>query len=384
MKLFNDELRYYIPGNEHLIEDISKDQKIIDASIEAFTTVDSEEKAYILTKAFYPFYKRNTSAFIDSGFMFTLRDILDKFPLQVLRIYEVTPALSSYARDAMCSLGIIDDVIDLYKRTEKKEIREAAAKVLYGQFRTSDPFQTDHIRRLVPLIISLLPISDYTSLSYILLTLSEINGRDQMFTDIYLELKVHLFINDNILKPELTSACLTLAGNMSICEPEKMQLIIDCGLIQKVISLARLYENDVYWCLGNCFESSPIALFPKIMEILPSTLSSRNTESYLLLASVFLYADSQNLLEVLELKGAIEKVISGCEDEELDIAAHSLDALVRILILSHSRPELQEASKIVRSEESVEIFKKIQNTKKDSVLSNMASLLLTHISYFKK
>ena len=381
IKLFNDELRYYIPTNEHMIQELAQDQRIIQATINAFTKTDSEEKTFILEKAFYPFYKRNTAAYIDDGFMFTIRDILDKYPLPILRIYEVTPAISSYARDAMCSLGVLDDVIDLFKKTDNSEIKHAVAKVLYGQFRTSDLFQTEHIRRLVPLIISLLDISDNTSISYILLTLSEINGRDQMFTDIFLDLNVHLFINKHINEPELSSACLTLAGNMSICEPEKMQKIIDCGLIQKVIDLANLYENDVYWCLGNCFESSPTALFPMILKLLPSTLPSKKTESYLLLASVFLYAESSDVLEISKMDGTLQKIINGCDDEEMDIAAHCLDSVVRILILSHSHPDLKEASLLVRSEENIAMYERIKTSKEGTVLSNLASLILMHISF---
>ena len=381
LKVFNDELRYYIPTNEKIIEALSKDQKIIEATINAFSIVDSADKAFILEKAFYPFFKRNPTGYIDDGLLFQVRDVLENYPFPILRLYEVTPAISSYARDAMCSLGIIDDVIDLFKKTEDIEIKHAVSKVLYNQFRTSDLFQTDHIRRLVPLIISLLALGDDVCKSYILLTLSEINGRDQVFTDVFLELNVHLFINDHINNPELTSSCLTLAGNMSICEPEKMQKIIDCGLIQKVIALANLYENDVYWCLGNCFESSPTTLFPLIMSLLPSTLPSKKPESYLLLASVFLYADSSNVFEVLKLNGTLDKILHGCQDSELDIAAHCLDSIVRILILSHSHKELQEPAKPIKSAENIDMYKKIQSANKGNVLFDLSSLILMHIGF---
>ena len=378
---FNNELRFYIPNNEKIIEELAKDPKIVEATMNAFTSVDSNEKAIILEKACYPFYKRNTTGYIDSGFMFTLRDILDKYPLPILKIYEITPAISSYARDAMCSLGVIDDVIDLFKKTDDPHIQHAVSKVLYGQFRTSDLFQTDHIRRLVPLIISLLGLGDDESTSYILLTLSEINGRDQMFTDIFLELDVHKFINDHINQPELTSACLTLAGNMSICEPEKMLLIINSGLIQKIIGLANLYENDVYWCLGNCFESSPTRLFPLIIGLLPNTLVSKKPESYLLLASVFLYADSSNVLEILKLDGAINKIIRGCTDNDVDISAHCLDSIVRILILCHSHKEMKEPAMPLVSEENVKMYKNIKATKEGTVLANLAHLILIHLTF---
>jgi hypothetical protein len=374
INIYNYELRYFLEQDQDFINEISKDEELVENFINAFGLVDTADGLEAYCKMIYPFFKRNTVAFIDNGLLFNLRDKIDVFPDQVLDFYETIPLLSGYARDAMISLGIIDDVIDYFNNAKTTKERVAAATVLQSQFIIPHPFQVDDIRGLIPKLVPMLKCGDNEAVALIIRTLSEINGREQVFTEDFLENNVHLFLVESIKVPELTSASLTLAGNMSICEPDGVVKMIDCGLISEILKLSTDHPLDVFWCLANCFESSPKSMFKIIKDLIPRSHEDDSPESACFIATVLLFGQSEDVLEIIDDE-MLKKVINAVNNKDVDISARCLDSISRLLILTHTRKEIKSKASSLFAPETKE---KIELASKSEIklVSGLATRIL--------
>ena len=374
---YNYELRYFLAQDPNFVDEVSKDEELVEKFINAFGLVDTAKGLEAYCKMIYPFFKKNTVAFIDNGLLFNLRDKINVFPQQVLDFYETIPRLSGYARDAMISLGIIDDVIDYFNEAKTPSERVAAANVLRSQFIIPHPFQVDDIRGLIPKLVPMLKCGDNQAVSLLLLALSEINGRDQVFTEDFLEYDVHKFLAENIRVPELTSACFTLAGNMSICETDGIIRMIECGLIKEVMDLASLHPVDVFWCLSNCFESSPEAMFPILGDFISKSYAHESPDAACFLATVLLFAPSDDVLKILN-DDVLKKVIGTVENEDIEISSRCMDSISRLLILSHSKKEIKDKISCLFTNEVKEIFQRAAKSQA-RITSEMATHILEEI-----
>ena len=381
IRKYNSDIRHFLKDDPNFINGSANDEDIVETFINAFGDVTTAEGLNVYCTLIYPFFKRNTVAFIDNGLLFNLRDKLNVFPQQVLDFYEIIPVLSGYARDAMVSLGIIDDVIDYFKNAKTSNERVSAAKVLKSQFTIPDPFQVQEIRSLIPKIASLLECGDNAAIVLLLKTLSEINGRDQIFTDDFMELGIHTFLAKHITDKELTEACFTLAGNMSICDTDSILKMIDCGLIGDVISLVDVYPIDVFWCLSNCFESSPESMLPLVTDLIPKSLEMHDLpDAACFVATVLLFASSKKIKGIIDF-GVLPMVIEGTGCSDIDISGRCLDSLLRLLILSNSNPTLLEVVPIIAKEK--ERFEVIQKETTSKIIKELISNMIHEIDSSK-
>lgn len=384
LKQFNFEIRSLLEKHPTILDEISKDQEIVDDCIKAISLVTTGDGVETYCKCIYPFFKRNTVGFIDGGLLFNLRERLSVFPFRILDFIEVIPVLSGYARDAMISLGIIDDIIDFFLASNSPTEQVACAKVLMAQFTIPDPFQVEQIKPLIPKIVSMLSCNNIEALNLVYQTLSEINGRHQLFTADFLDLGVHEYLSKHIDDPKLVASCFTLAGNMSICEPEDIKKMVDCGLIDKYMKMTDEHPIDTNWCLSNCFESSPKELFLILKDFIPKQIKKNTPQTTGFVATVLLFATSINLPFVLQ-EGGLQNVLSRCDSTDDDLVAKCLDAIARILILSHTKPAIGELVKgIIVLPEYVAKINVTKEQSTDTLVKEVATQILEHISNIKQ
>lgn len=381
LKQFNFEIRNLLEKEPHILDEISKDQEIVDDCIKAISLVTTGDGVETYCKCIYPFFKRNTVGFIDGGLLFNLKERISVFPVRILDFIEVIPVLSGYARDAMISLGIIDDIISYFLQSQSISDQVACAKVLLAQFTIPDPFQSDQIKPLIPRIVEMLKCENIEALNLIYLALSEINGRQQLFTADYIELGVHKYLAKHITDPKLTASCFTLAGNMSICEPEDIKEMLDSGLIAHYIKLSNEHPIDSHWCLSNCFESAPKDLYPILKDYILESIKKNTPESTGFVATVLLFATSADIPEILSMN-AMQNILERTDYPDESLVARILDAIARVLILgAHAKPAIGKVVEpILKNDVYIEKIKHTASSADDAPVREVAQQILDHIA----
>lgn len=390
------------------LSEVAQDFEVIDSIMNAINDVKNEEEMSIFTHAMYPFLKANPEGLIDAGILFSIRELMEKYPHQVLDFYEIVPVVSPYGRDSMLSLGILEDILNFISTASDHEDRILAGRVLNAQFTIESSFDTEDLRPLIPKIIQLAKeITDDTdTLASVLMALAEIDGREPMFSEVYVEEGMIEFIESLIDNEDLTSACLILAGNMAICDVNSVRNIISKGLIEKVISIiGSKYTGSALYVLSGLVESSPEDLWKfitddlidKILESIRTlqkphekvTYSSPEeiyndvgSEGGYFLATALMFVPTAHL-EPLKKDEVIFNVGKLMKSPLPEVAARSLDAMSRILILAKKDKDLGDRLKKLDNGKMEVILKQLENQKLNPLLKEMAINLEKQIEHLK-
>lgn len=387
--------KYLHTVDKNCIKEVSKDPEVVSLLLGLSQHVTNKEEMSIFTHAIYSFLKNNPEGIIDEGLLFTLREFLPQYTDEVLDFLQIIPVISGYARDSMLSLGIIEDVVDCFKNATSSRQRILAGKVLTSQFTIEQPFQVEDLSDLVPRVVDLLCTTkdDDNAILQVLQTLTEINGREPSFSNVYIKLGIPEYLVQNIDKECLTKQGFSLAGNMCICDSKDAKKIVESGLVVKCMSmLSQDYASDIFWMLSNLIESMPDFIVSslsddfvsKSVKMLEEHEKCHETfkEAVYFFSTIFLFSSSGSL-ERFMMEPILNGISAAIENTESDVSARCLDAISRLMILSSNQPRFSDILKShSKFKDVTRSLMKLKEGTNNVIFKNLAGKLATQIESF--
>lgn len=370
-----------------LLVPLLRSDDVMEAITESISKIETESGMASLCELFILFTKKDDVAMIDNGFLFTIRDYLALFPVEVLNLYGAMATISGYARNTFMCLGIIDDVIDMCSNTDNENLKMECCQCIYSMFSHNHPFEVDAVQDIIEKVVSILGL--VPSSSYLLATLANISITLDSHNSIQLfELKVHEFLVSALDVEELVPQAVLLAEQMAICDFSSVSELIKCELVQKISQHLDAQGSLIFF--ANCFESAPdlisSLLDTEFINLIASVLVDSPyqilKEADYLTATLFMFAPisyveymmtnkmTDHLLDMLD--GGVGYVVYRCLEaiERVIIIASSnniiRDSLEEILASSDAEVainNLVESPDLMISEKAISILKSIDSCK---------------------
>ncbi|OHS93645.1 hypothetical protein TRFO_11640 [Tritrichomonas foetus] len=294
-----------------LLQKLFQDPSIAIPFVNCFTCGINESEMRLLIDAIssiFPICNEDLRrSFIDEGLLMNIYCFFESEYKPIiyssLALVAIVSISSSYARDSVLSLGILDSIIQLaHSHEEDKPLTDAACATIEKIFSDGESdINCDTLDYYLDQIGSLLKLTSEGAVNSILLSLNSMMEKSPSLVMKMNQIGLYVNVVNYLKIPSFAGAAIKIVGNLCIGNPSDVHMMLECGLFQLLIGYLRTeYVADVLWDLSNLLEAMTKDVLPMLTDdLINAIVEITSMSSYLVkregavfLSTLILYTDS--------------------------------------------------------------------------------------------
>ncbi|OHT06492.1 hypothetical protein TRFO_25531 [Tritrichomonas foetus] len=212
--------------------------------------------------------------FIDYGICMSLFDFISSDYLMIsmasIQLIDLICEYSSYGRDAIVCLGLHTQMMEIASKETDLNLTNACCVALQKLFCNPDFIDPSALIQCVKPLSNLLYLNSKVALQAVVECFVEMTNKIPSLVYALFEIDDIVVYLINLLEDDaLTESALKLIGNMSMSQPSQINLMLNRGIIQKLlyfIGTSSTRASESFWVLSNMVESVPQMLIPFITQ----------------------------------------------------------------------------------------------------------------------
>ncbi|KAH0792177.1 hypothetical protein GPJ56_003976 [Histomonas meleagridis] len=292
--------------------------------------------------ALFPLCGRAADSFVDN-FCFSFESLLSSNNQQIvgctIGLIATVADNSSYGRNSILCLEIHKLLVKIVLSETTPELTNAAADAIFRIYANPEPIEPEILLDSVEDMVQALHVSSLSAVNSIISSFVEMTNDFPSLVNNLFDLGLFPIVVQLLDNPLCVSASLRLIGNLSVAQPSQINVMLESGLLPKLISFIESEHcSDVFWVLSNLIESVPPLLLPlvnldfinRVLDISEISSFEIKRESAFFIATVIVFTHHANLQYLMNEK-IIDLLVEmlGCEVEY--IVVRCVDAILKFL-----------------------------------------------------
>jgi hypothetical protein len=206
---------------------------------------------------------------IDGGLCSILTDFLissdSSIITSTLRTISVICDRSSYARDSALCLELHNTLIEMALSQSPSELADHCCNAVLSIFRNCDQIDSEILIGAIEPLIQILSVGSVQTVASVLDCFVVMTNQHSALVHTLYEQGMFSRVVEFLNKTELVAPALRLIGNLSVAQPFQLRIMLEAGLIVKVLDILESeHAADVFWVLSNLLEAVPALILPLI------------------------------------------------------------------------------------------------------------------------